>query len=100
MVLPASAQTTGRIAGQVTDPSGALIVGAQVLAVSQGTAERRTASTDSLGNYAFPALRPGAYTLTVSAQGFRQGSFPDVHVAVTETTILNIRLQVGSHSEA
>lgn len=99
-ILPAVAQTTGRIAGRVTDPSGAVIVNAEVTAVNQVTAHRRQTKTDSFGDYAIAVLPTGTYSLTVSANGFRPASLSDVRVAVTETTVVDVRLAVGSHSEA
>ena len=49
MTPPAFAQTTGRIAGRVTDSTGAVIVAAEVTAVNQATAQSRTALTNDLG---------------------------------------------------
>jgi len=98
-ILPAAAQTTGRITGRVTDPSGAVVVSAEVTAVNQVTAQRRQTRTDGFGDYAIAVLPTGIYSLTVSANGFRPASLPDVRVAVTETTVVDVRLAVGSHSE-
>jgi len=72
MPAPARAQAatnSGQIVGQITDTSGAAIVGAQVTARSEDTNLFRRAASDSAGRYAVPLLPPGAYDLTVEAAG-------------------------------
>src|SRR5215210_1323167 len=55
---PAAAQTdTGRIAGVVRDPNGAVVSGATVVAKNERTGDGRTATTDAEGVYQVPALR-------------------------------------------
>jgi hypothetical protein len=69
---PARAQAatnSGQIVGQITDTSGAAIVGAQITARSEDTNLVRRAASDSAGRYAVPLLPPGAYDLTVEAAG-------------------------------
>ena len=74
MVSVASAQTTSTaILGTVTDSSGALVPGAQMTLVRVSTGERRTATTATTGDYAFPLLETGEYKLTVEAKGFKSG---------------------------
>ena len=65
-----ASQATGRIAGWVTDSSGATITGAEVTAVSKATSGVWEISTDRGGHYAFLVLPPGAYDITVGAKGF------------------------------
>src|SRR5690349_16896873 len=55
------AQTTSRLSGTVSDPSGAFITGAKVTLTRTGTHEARTTTTDSTGLYVFPELAPGTY---------------------------------------
>lgn len=88
-------QTTGTIAGTVRDLSGAVIARADVQAVDANSAEEYKAITDKLGQYFVPVLQPGTYRLTVSAPGFGQRTIEQVRVSVTETTIVDIMLQVG-----
>jgi hypothetical protein len=58
------AQTsTGRIAGTVTDQSGAAVKGVTVTIVDERTNQERTAATNDDGNYAFTGLQPSSYTL-------------------------------------
>jgi Carboxypeptidase regulatory-like domain len=59
----------GSLTGQVTDPSGAAITGANV-ALTPATGTPLTTQTNSQGIYAFKAVPPGTYTLNVVAPGF------------------------------
>src|SRR5216684_1688752 len=64
------AQGFGSIAGRVTDPSGAAVASAKVIATQEATAFSRTAVSDTEGLYVIPSLRPATYSLTVEAAGF------------------------------
>jgi len=67
-----SQTSTGTISGSVTDPTGQVIVGAQVRLVGERTGDVRDTTTNSSGEFVAPALVPGLYTITVQAPGFRQ----------------------------
>src|SRR5260370_37356426 len=64
------AQGLGSLEGRVTDPSGAAVASAKVIATQQGTTYSRTAVTDAEGVYVIPSLEPSTYNLTVEAAGF------------------------------
>ena len=100
--LPAFAQsqTTGRIAGTVKDQTGAVIVGAEVIASNVTTGEDRRVTTDDAGNYNLPLLPPGSYHLSITARGFKRAVFDQVRVAITETSTVNADLAVGATEEA
>src|SRR5436190_6136386 len=68
---PSFAQTFGQITGEVTDSSGAVIIGATVTVTNPQTNFTRTAATNSAGNYTFPALLPGVYNVRAEMQGFQ-----------------------------
>src|ERR1700687_587509 len=91
----AQSQTTGRIAGTVRDQKGAVIVGAEVMAVSKATGDERRANTDKEGNYAVPILPPGTYRVKVTAPGFNSALFDTVQVIITETTLIDAELTVA-----
>jgi hypothetical protein len=91
-------QTTGRIAGVVRDPSGAVIAGAEVTVRNQATGEERKVATDETGNYSAPLLPPGVYQVSVAANGFQRALFPQVRVNITETSAINAVLAVGAVS--
>src|SRR5258708_38206304 len=60
------------ISGHIVDASGARIPQAKVEITSLATKETAHATTDSSGSYTIPLLRPGQYTLTVTAAAFKQ----------------------------
>src|SRR5438445_8963854 len=70
----AQSPTTGRIAGTVRDPNGAVIVSAEVTVSSKATAGERKVITDNEGNYSASLLPPGVYRVKVTATGFASAS--------------------------
>jgi hypothetical protein len=58
------------IGGRVTDPTGAVVEGAQVTALQTDTNIASSAITDSEGRFRFPYLKVGRYQITVRHQGF------------------------------
>src|SRR5580704_7612805 len=96
--LMAQAPGTGAIAGSVSDPSGAVISQASVTVVSEETQSSRTASTTTEGFFRVPMLPPGDYSLNVAASGFQSKTLRSIHVTVTETALVDIRLALGSAS--
>lgn len=91
----AQTQTTGRIAGTVRDQLGAVIVGASVKTTNQSTAETRMTLTDDSGNFAIAFLSPGVYRLHVESAGFNNFQSESVAVSITETTTVDVQLDVG-----
>jgi hypothetical protein len=73
--LARAQDATGRIVGNVTDPSGAPILGAAVTVTNEGTQISRTTTTDNDGFYQVLSLPIGAYRVAIEAQGFRRESF-------------------------
>ncbi len=87
----------GKIAGIVTDPSGAAVPGAAVLITDVDRGTQYHAASGSQGEYAQGQLLAGSYAVTVSASGF--GQFTSrVQVHVDSTVEVNAKLQVGSQS--
>src|SRR5258708_35360759 len=78
----AFAQTTGVIRGTVSDPSAAVISGAKVNAILQGTNTSRTATSDIRGEYVFPTLAVGKYTVEIEATGFKKFVNRDLDVTI------------------
>ena len=76
-VFPVSAQQSvdyASVSGRVTDPSGAVVPGAQVTARHRHTNLTGTTVTDQDGRFRFPYLRVGPYEITVRQQGFRDAT--------------------------
>ena len=94
----AQTSTTGLLKGVVTDPSGRLVSNAAVRVTNQGTHEERNVKTGGDGAYVVPLLPPGSYEIDVDATGFSRATLSGVAITVTETTVFNVPLKVGSAS--
>jgi hypothetical protein len=100
VALPASAQlVNGTIRGTVTDPTGSVVVGAQVVVKNEGTGLTRTLTTNSAGEYVAPELPVGSYEVSVSAQGFKPTVFRKIALNVSETRAVNAQLSTGGVQE-
>ncbi len=99
--LPSTAQTgsTGALTGTLTDPNGAAVAGAQVKVINEATGEVRAVVSQESGNYAVPQLPPGFYRLELSTAGFKTAVKSGLRVSVTETTSLDVQLEVGQVTE-
>lgn len=89
----------GSIAGSVLDSSGAVVAGAQVVAISLATGARYESVSSDAGYYTFPHLNIGSYDVTVNFSGFKGAAFKGVVVEVGTTTPLDIKLSAGSTTE-
>jgi len=97
--LMAQSASTGSLSGIITDPSGAVIPKAEVTATNLANAQLRTSTTGTDGAYRFSLLPPGKYKVKVSMAGFKTAEFPSVTINVTETAVLDSRLEVGAPNE-
>jgi outer membrane receptor protein involved in Fe transport len=97
--VPAFAQTTGEIRGNVKDPSGAIVQGATVTASQTGTSSVRAAATTDDGSFDIPELPIGGYSVTAEAQGFKKYVAKDVVVSIGHVNVVAIVLQVGGSSD-
>jgi len=94
-ICEAQTATTGQIVGLVTDPSGAVVVGAKV-ALTSDAGVRRETETGGSGRYTFALLEPGAYALEVTSKGFAAVKLGDIAVKITETTVVDIGLELAT----
>jgi hypothetical protein len=96
------AQTSsGVITGRVIDPQGGSVPGAPVLLTEELTAVKLTTKTDSAGDFLFPSVLPGRYSVTVQAQGFKRFEKKGLTLAVFERLSTGtLELQVGGISES
>jgi carboxypeptidase family protein/TonB-dependent receptor-like protein len=88
----AQSQTTGRIAGNVSDPNGAVIAGAEVTVSNKITGQERRTTTNSDGDYNLTLLPPAAYRLRITCTGFAPTVYDPVGVVITETIRINAQL--------
>jgi Carboxypeptidase regulatory-like domain/TonB dependent receptor len=99
--FPASAQLAGKgeIKGTVTDPSGAVIPDATVIATSTSRGIKLTTKSSASGDFSVSPLDPDIYTLTVSASGLSTTTQENIHVNALEVANVNISLRLGSESQ-
>ena len=93
------AQSTATLSGAVTDPSGAVLPGAQVQVHAMATGLNREVVTDGAGLYAVPSLEPGEYQVKISASGFSLYTVQQVHLDVDQKATINAQLAITSAGE-
>lgn len=95
-LLQAQTAATARVAGTVSDPTGAVVPNARVELLNPSTNIALTQTTDPVGQYVFPSVAPGTYTITVTRQGFRTASVPKFNVEVAKSYTIDIALELGA----
>jgi hypothetical protein len=96
----AFAQSEGaRISGRVTDPTDAVIVGAECTITNIETNASTTTTTNEDGIYVIPDLPPATYRLTIQKDGFRTVVQPNLQLYVQDALNENFKLAVGSVSD-
>ena len=97
----ASAQLAGKgeIRGTVTDPSGAVVPGASVIATSTSRGLKFATKSSASGDFSVSPLDPDIYTLTVSATGLATTTQENIHVNALEVANVNVSLTIGSESQ-
>ena len=100
--LPGSlfGQTTGTILGQVSDPSGAPVVGAKIRTENLGTGLTRAGVSSSEEGYLIPSLPTGIYRLTVEQAGFKTYTQTGITLEVNQNARVDVRLEIGSVTES
>jgi len=87
---------TGKIAGNITDATGALVAGATVTVTNIGTKISKKATTDSRGFYQIFQLPIGNYEVTAQATGFSQAVARPPALEINETLRVDLSLEVGA----
>src|SRR4051812_41467280 len=98
-VAVAQTASTGALTGQVTDPNGAIVAGAQVTATNEATGAKRDVVSQETGAYTIALLPPGSYKVEFTKQGFKIAVKTGLQISVTETRRLDTQLEVGSVQE-
>ncbi len=98
MAVGAYAQTqstTGTIQGTVLDEQGGAVPGATVEIKNLATNATRTLTTDDEGRFVALALQSGAYSVTITKQGFAISEAPRVEVTVGQAVNLPVAMKVS-----
>src|SRR5258708_2852788 len=85
--------------GRVTDSTGGVIVNGKVTVTETNTRVSRTGETNASGNYSFPDLTPGQYTVTVEITGFKKETRRNIDLQVNSSMRVDMQLQPGSITE-
>jgi hypothetical protein len=91
--------TTGAFLGFVTDAQGAVLGGAKVTAINEGTGLTRTVTTNSSGEYVIALLPVGRYTLKFEAEKFKQRAIKGVPLELNQKAKLDVSLEIGEITE-
>jgi hypothetical protein len=87
--------TETSLRGSVADGAGNVIVASAVVAQNEATAQVSTATTDESGDFVFPSLPSGSYTIFVRVPGFKTYELKNLKLNVGQTATLNIKLEIG-----
>lgn len=90
----------GTVSGEITDPSQAVVAGAQVSLIDQQKGYQFTTTSDSTGRYLFTAIPPGVYTVSTQVPGFEKSVRTNITVNVSENATANLRLKVATARQA
>ena len=93
-------QTFGSIGGETRDSSGAIAAGVTVTVVNTGTNATRTGATNDAGEYFFPSLPPGIYTVKAEKAGFKRVVRNQIELQVQFAARIDFELPIGQVSES
>src|SRR5438105_1064424 len=104
IVLALSPGTRGQavnatLLGTVTDSSGAAVANAKVTITETNTGVSHTSQTNDSGNYVFPDLPPGTYTVIAEQSGFKRASRAGIDLIVNTTERVDLTLQPGETTD-
>src|SRR5581483_592984 len=91
--------TTSRITGIVTDTTGAVVAGAAVTVINEGTNQSFRTTSSGSGAYVVDSLQIGRYSVSVEARGFRKFVSTGNVLEIGTPASVNVMLQVGASTE-
>lgn len=98
--LLAQSSLGGSVNGTVSDSTGAAVANATVQLRSSSTGVAESTKTSSAGQFVFPVVLVGDYSIVVSASGFSDTVLKDVTVVPNKATTEAVTLKVGSSAES
>src|SRR5262249_10622413 len=93
-------ESRGTLLGRVTDASNALIPGAKVEASHLETGQNFHSVTNHTGDYVFPLLVPGTYSISVESPGFKRYTRGGIGVRVNDQVTINVELEIGETTQS
>ncbi len=100
LIAYGQASSFSSLSGVVTDPTGAVIAGASVMAKNNDTSAEYQTNTAANGTFTIPALTPGTYTVTISAPGFKQAILKGVKLDAGVPGSARASLEVGAATDS
>lgn len=97
--IVAAQEAKGRIVGNITDQSGAAVVGAHVTVTNAGTHVSQSTTTNQDGFYEVLSLPIGAYNVSIEMSGFRKQAFENQALQINQSLRLDAKLTVGKRDE-
>jgi TonB family protein len=94
--LNPSMQATGQISGKAYDPMKALVPGVQVVITEQSSGSSTRSLTHEGGNFVFPSLRPGTYSMRTTANGFQDSVASAIQVKQAQEVQVEVNLRVAA----
>ncbi len=97
--VPAPAQVTAGISGQVKDTSEAAVRGATITVRSRETGAQRVVTSDDTGNFRLLSLPLGLQEIKAEKEGFKAAVRTGINLEVGQEVVVNLRLEVGAVAE-
>jgi hypothetical protein len=91
--------TNASLSGTVTDPSGAVIPGANLKLTNEATGFQLSFVSNEAGEYTFRNITPGKYDLSVTATGFKSSLQKGIELAINQVTRSDVHLPLGNTDE-
>src|SRR5229473_6435594 len=95
-VVCAGQAVRATLVGRVTDPTGAVVPGTKVTLTNVGTNETHALVVGDNGEFVFPQLAPGIYTLASEHEGFRKDVRTGIELQVGQQARVDVSMQVGA----
>ncbi len=99
MLAWSQATQSGSVTGQVTDQSGGVIPGAEVVLVDTATQSQLRTTSNAAGRYIIVNVASGHYVLKVSHEGFTSANVSNIEVTIGASVVVNAQLKIGSTKE-
>jgi hypothetical protein len=91
---------SGTVLGTVTDSSGGTIANAKVTLTEVKTNVSRNSETNASGNYVFPNISEGSYSVAVELAGFKKAIQDNISVAVNQSARVDLQLEPGAITQS
>ena len=92
-------EVNAHIKGTVTDPTGAVVPKAAITVTNTQTGVVSTTTSNSSGEYSFPALPIGTYSINVSAPGFKTFTATGIVLNIDNEYVEAVKLTLGSQAD-